>query len=375
MKKYLYGIITAIVLCNDINGMLLDSNRKVELCLDTQAKVAIINNRTQFPIPFKESNHVISLVIPISENTAVEDEILSLLTTLDSETFGIKPKMDFILTEDAIAKFNNELFSRLGNRVSSIFFRSQNNQQKSLIEGIINCNNFIARNYLKFLTEIPESDIETFKAKKTSIESYYNNVSQKIEMLVSILSPGLINQDEQYKIVSIALMQIGNELYNKTFRERATVNQKIILDEYDEDCINRAIALANLATQRKITLNANECYIIAKILDTQYNDSYLLLNNLSNCGLSTMKAQKGVFCRPDLQSTVDILQSINVNDLKTNSHNLLPYIATMYCLSNIDNLSFPMSAYESLTESDDALRKIMVQLAKTKLEQLLQSEH
>ena len=142
MKKYLYGIITAIVLCNDINGMLLDSNRKVELCLDTQAKVAIINNRTQFPIPFKESNHVISLVIPISENTAVEDEILSLLTSLDSETFGIKPKMDFILTEDAIAKFNNELFSRLGNRVSSIFFRSQNNQQKSLIEGIINCNNF-----------------------------------------------------------------------------------------------------------------------------------------------------------------------------------------------------------------------------------------
>ncbi len=110
-----------------------------------------------------------------------------------------------------------------------------------------------------------------------------------------------------------------------------------------------------------------------RILDNKNPDNWMLLSNLSNKGLSLLKEQNGMFCPPNLNTTLNVLKKINVNTLKTDTQNLLLYVASLYCLSNIDQLSFPMSVYESFTDLEEELKKKMVDIAKNILEQLLQS--
>ncbi len=248
MKRYL-SVIIMIAIYNISYSMFPDSTNKIEICFYPQTKVAIINNRTQSPIPYEVGkNKVISLVIPLIESREVEDDLCSLLLSLNSEIFGLKPSIDFIFSENAITKFDNELFPKFGNKVFSILYKCQDSQKQKLIDGIINCTNFVTRNYLETLIKIPEYNNEILKEK---IDSYFSNILQKIEILVNMLSPGTVNEDEQYKLVSMSLIKNGEELYNKLYRKNTTSKQKIVIEEYDQDCRDRAMVLTDLFIQKK----------------------------------------------------------------------------------------------------------------------------
>ncbi len=369
MKKCISIAIAMITMCGSSSGMLTNLDRKMEVRLDTQANMAIINNRTQSPIPYEiKSGQIISFVIPMVEHTSAEAEeaLNSLLLSLNSDVYGIKPSMDFIISEDAITKFNDNLFPRLGSIVFNIFYKCQEVQQKSLIQEIINCNNFVVWNYLELLAKIPESDVETFSQRKTSIESYFSNALQKIEILTSMLSPGIINKNEQYKQVSLALIKSGEKLYDQSFREHANIKQKHIIEEYDEDCKKRVAELADLAKHRSITLSSEECYTIAESLNSDSSTKNFLLQEFYNSGWSSIMQHYDVFEFPNLSININILQKVmaDIEFFKQDIANTVYYIAALYCLSNLDNLRFFLGVYDSYSNEEAELRQLMQKSAK-----------
>lgn len=314
MKRYLYMLATVIGIYGGSEGMVAP-NRSMEVLLDP---LAVVNDRTQSPVSFDS---------PFPN------------------VFVVTQDIDSVMAGTAVSEFNSKL---------SLF------ASEAL--------DHVVQNYLEFLMRIPE-DGKMFVARKANIESYFSNV---LEVFASLLSSGSVNQDEQYKLVSIAsLIRNDEKLYNQQFREEAGPNRKLMIEEYDEDCRERVTVLADLAVKGEIILSANECYMIAKILNNKNIDNNLLLNDLSSRGLSLIKERNGVFCRPDLSTTIAALKTIDISALKADTQNLLLYMATIYCLSNIDSLAFPMSVYDTFTDEEVQLRNEMIRLAREQLEQFV----
>lgn len=232
---------------------------------------------------------------------------------------------------------------------------------------LLDCSKLVVQTYLRFLKNMLSNNFETIE-KITKMELCFGKILQKIEKLIGDTSS---NRDELYKIVSLSLIKEKRELCNTTLGENVKPDREKIVAEYNQDCQDRLAILIDMVNQRKVTLEPNECYSIVETLNNSNVDDCLLLGELSSQGLSLIKARNGVFSPPDLETTKEALSNLNVEVLKKDIKNLLSYVATLYCLSNIDHLFSPMPVYDAYMESEVIVRNDMTKLAQQNLKNLL----
>jgi hypothetical protein len=384
MKKMLCTVAVAIFgISEGMNEgtitMRLNSNKGI-LSIDNgkscQVEVRVIDRAR--PEEGLEVVVPIGFIMPTTVSPIVEAKMRSLQESLHTDVFGIKPNIDFVLGDRAIEKFNNDLFPQLGSRMFDFFNLCSDEQKRELRKNVIACSEIAAQAYLGLLYQANDDE----QSKK--IETYFDNVLEKLAMIANMLPvPGdsramFSSLNDQYKFVTMGLIRCGEKLYTPEYRASATLDQQKKIDKYDEICRDRIINLIDLNTQGIVTLNGAECHEIVRSLDSAVSARCLLLSRLSDNGLTLIKESNDMFCRPDLVTTVEVLKETlsKIEKLKQDHTNMVSYVATMYCLKNLEDLHFSMPAYDAYDVYDDeemiSLRKKMSDSADKILQILVQ---
>ena len=288
-----------------------------------------------------------------------EGRLQNMLSLFDSSLFGVKPEVGSILNENDLHGFNTVSWPQLEAGIHVLFYDCSNEQKKRLIKGIVEKVGHIVKTYLEF----SQSDID-----EENVELYFNNVFERLFALANTLSimdtKKPISPESQYKIIAMELIKKSNIVYTYDYRENTHDDvQKEKIAKHDQKCRDIIVNLINLMSD-EFYLNASECNELVRHLDSAVPVKHLLLMELNYRGLQLMKDFCKVFGQLNLDRIVEMLEKLDVKQLR--QCELVYYVATLYCLSNLDDLQFTMYAYDGSVE----IKKRARNLSKEKLKQL-----
>ena len=115
-------------------------------------------------------------------DSALEARVLNLLATLRTERFGINPSIEFVLKEDSIECFN-ELFAELGSVVFDILPLCSDDQIERIVRQLKLCSGTSAQTAYSACSEFSQRS----ESEISEIERYFNNVSEKLEILAKMI--------------------------------------------------------------------------------------------------------------------------------------------------------------------------------------------
>lgn len=115
-------------------------------------------------------------------DSALEARVLNLLATLRTERFGINPSIEFVLKEDSIECFN-ELFAELGSVVFDILPWCSDDQIERIVRQLKLCSGTSAQTAYSACSEFSQRS----ESEISEIERYFNNVSEKLEILAKMI--------------------------------------------------------------------------------------------------------------------------------------------------------------------------------------------
>ena len=113
----------------------------------------------------------------------IEARVLSLLSSFNTDRFGVNPSLDFVLSEDSVSSFN-DLFAELGASVFDVLPFCSATQVQRIIHQLNLCSGTSAQTAYTACSEFSERDEEEI----SKIEAYFNNVSDKLEFLIKMVS-------------------------------------------------------------------------------------------------------------------------------------------------------------------------------------------
>ena len=357
MRRCLCMLVALVSTYSSSKGM-LEYARTMEMS-DIPGREFIAENSATVLFSVDKDRTVAQQSISPQMSDDVEGRLQSLLISLSTNTFGLNPDKGSVVDEDAIVGFNFVLWPQLSAMIECLFSDCSGEQQKKLIQGIIERTSFVIRNYLEF---------------PKSFELYFDNVMEK---LLAIANTLLIQTGGQpyrpcdiYKWVTLELIKYGKCLYDKSSADFDQTKKS----EYDQNCKDRIVKLINLVSRGSLTLNRKECYEIIQCLNIDSIEKSSLLEDLYANGLSLMMNYYGIVTCPDLFGNIGMLQKITSEDIaafKKDNKNVLYYMATLHCLSSLDNLHFSLGIYEAYDEEEVEQRQLMQTLAKEALDKIL----
>ena len=170
-------------------------NREIEINFNSRTLVLDIQTTNKI---YKEEVHMtkvndeqFKVSVPISvmlsvftHDPLIEAKVQSLLTSLNTSRFGINPNIDFVLMDDSNERFN-KLFAELSDSIYKILpYCSSTHIETIIIKHLKICSGTC--------TQTAYTAISTFSNSKSDeisrVESYFYNVSEKLDILIDMIS-------------------------------------------------------------------------------------------------------------------------------------------------------------------------------------------
>ncbi|MDR3151259.1 MAG: hypothetical protein LBT67_00205 [Holosporaceae bacterium] len=196
MKKVLCTAVAVIGVCGVSEGMEgnLEANREIKMRFDLRTRaldVGTSNGAGQAQVhmakvadeQFVASMPVKTLFSIFTHDPLTEARVLSLLASLNTARFGINPTIDFVLRDDSIDCFN-ELFAELADSVYEILPFCSVTHVASMIKHLKICSGTCAQTAYTAISTFSESKGDEI----SKVESYFSNVSEKLDILISMIS-------------------------------------------------------------------------------------------------------------------------------------------------------------------------------------------
>ncbi len=195
MKKLLIAVV-AFGICEISEGMKSDLDvvsREIEISFNSRTLVLNIQipNKAHEEIhmtavsdeQFKASmpSGVVSSVI--ARDLLNEVNIQSLLDSLSTSRFGINPSIDFVLMDDSNERFN-KLFAELSDSIYRMLPCCSRADIETIIKHLKMCSGNCTQTAYSAIAEFSESKGDEI----SRVESYFYNVSEKLDILVDMIS-------------------------------------------------------------------------------------------------------------------------------------------------------------------------------------------